>query len=436
MDASSADVIGSAASAAASVDAVDVVDVVDDSSDSMPPTKRLRLTDDCDGDGDKVKDEYHYDEEGRLHRDDDLPAIEKASGFRAWFRHGVPWRKDPTLPHEIDQYGTMMWRDADNLLHRDDDLPAYVTKTGQMKWIRHGKYWRADPNKPHRIINVICEHQWLETDVSVEHAQLHRDNDLPALIQYNPSGTIKLQNWFRRGEPWRPDPALPHGVNAESTMIWYDADKKLHRDDDNPAVVYSNGTMTWFQHGVPGRSDPTKPHMIDAKLTKKWLDADRLLHSHGDRPAVIFEDGTKRWYLHGVPGREDPSKPFLEHSNGDVWWVDADNKAHREFGLPAGIVNGKHQYFHHGTRLVPPKDAWTPHTVTIFPASDTDTCCICFEPFTEPLTRAVICHSAAAHSMHRKCMDSFRIAVNKMEGATARKCPMCRGPLTTNVVVL
>ena len=44
---------------------------------------------------DKYGTKRWYDEEGKLHRDDDLPAIEKANGDlpKEWYRHGVRHRE-------------------------------------------------------------------------------------------------------------------------------------------------------------------------------------------------------------------------------------------------------------------------------------------------------------------------------------------------------
>lgn len=53
--------------------------------------------------------------------------------------------------------------------------------------------------------------------------ELHRDNDLSAVIWSNGS-----QCWFQDG--------------------------KLHRDNDLPAVVYVNGMREWYKDGKPQRN--------------------------------------------------------------------------------------------------------------------------------------------------------------------------------------
>src|SRR5436853_3626103 len=50
------------------------------------------------------------------------------------------------------------------------------------------------------------------------HSQLHRDNDLPAIVWTNGD-----QSWWVRGQ--------------------------RHRDNDLPAVVMTNGDQSWWSHG-------------------------------------------------------------------------------------------------------------------------------------------------------------------------------------------
>lgn len=68
----------------------------------------------------------------------------------------------------------------------------------------------------------------IKTERWMVDGQLHRDGDLPALVDYYPSGKPKLQAWYRNGQ--------------------------RHRDGDRPALVTyaGNGTLEseeWYQHG-------------------------------------------------------------------------------------------------------------------------------------------------------------------------------------------
>ena len=55
---------------------------------------------------------------GKLHRDDDLPAIVNANGSNQWYQNGK--------------------------LHRDNDLPAIVWENGSKEWFRHGRRYRKN----------------------------------------------------------------------------------------------------------------------------------------------------------------------------------------------------------------------------------------------------------------------------------------------------
>ncbi len=96
--------------------------------------------------------------------------------------------------------------------------------------------------------------------------QLHRDNDLPAVIYT--SGT---QEWYQHGKVHR-DNDLPAVIYANGMRYWYQYDK-LHRDNDLPAVIYAGGTQEWYQHDK--------------------------LHRDNDLPAVIYANGMQCWYQHG-----------------------------------------------------------------------------------------------------------------------------------------
>lgn len=56
-------------------------------------------------------------------------------------------------------------------------------------------------------------------------------------------------------------------------------DKKLHSVDDQPAVVYANGTKWWYKNGK--------------------------VHRDGNKPAVIWENGTMEWFIDGMRHRTD-----------------------------------------------------------------------------------------------------------------------------------
>jgi len=96
--------------------------------------------------------------------------------------------------------------------------------------------------------------------------QIHRDNDLSAVIHTN--GT---KGWYKEGLLHR-DNDLPAVIHPDGTQIWF-KEGKHHRDNDLPAVIYTNGTQYWYKED--------------------------LRHRDNDQPAIIFADGTKQYWVNG-----------------------------------------------------------------------------------------------------------------------------------------
>ena len=83
----------------------------------------------------------------------------------------------------------------------------------------------------------------------------------------------------------------------------------LHREEDQPAIIYPNDTKKWYQN--------------------------EKLHRDGDKPAIEYSNGSKEWYLHNERHR-DGDKPAIEYSVGfKVWYQHG--KRHREGDKPAAI---------------------------------------------------------------------------------------------------
>lgn len=96
---------------------------------------------------------------GWLHRDDDLPAIERADGERVWVdvargcyrirsKNGTVarlknhiWNSDGDLPALELANGTREWREKGRF-HRTCDLPAIEFADGGRQWYIHGKRHR------------------------------------------------------------------------------------------------------------------------------------------------------------------------------------------------------------------------------------------------------------------------------------------------------
>jgi hypothetical protein len=94
-----------------------------------------------------------------------------------------------------------------------------------------------------------------------------------------------------------------HSFNDQPAVIYIDGSKewyqhgKLHRDNDLPATIYSNGSKAWYQHGRYHR-DNDLPAAIYSNGSKAWYRHGKP-HRDNDQPAVIYRNGYKEWYQHG-----------------------------------------------------------------------------------------------------------------------------------------
>jgi hypothetical protein len=101
-------------------------------------------------------DNYNYTEyrlNGKLHQDNDLPAIVCDNGVQIWYKYGNR--------------------------HRDNDLPAYTTIRGHQEWYQNDKCHREN-DKP-AIISNDGNRYWYRN------GRLHRDGGLPNIIWSNGS---------------------------------------------------------------------------------------------------------------------------------------------------------------------------------------------------------------------------------------------------------
>lgn len=52
-----------------------------------------------------------------------------------------------------------------------------------------------------------------------------------------------------------------------------------------------------------------------------WKNKDGLIHRDNDLPAIMYSDGTKEWFKNGVPHRDDENKPAISFSNGKNFYL-------------------------------------------------------------------------------------------------------------------
>ena len=149
------------------------------------------------------------------------------------------------------------WYNRNRQLHRDDDLPAVIGEDGTQMWYQNG--------------------------------ERHRNNDLPAIIRPNGS-----QEWYRNGKLHR-DNDLPAEIEEDGTQKWYQ-NGELHRDNDLPAVIREDGTEEWWQNGKRNRDNG--PAMIWVNGREAWWKNGKRHRDNG--PAIIREDGSQEWWQNGV----------------------------------------------------------------------------------------------------------------------------------------
>lgn len=105
-----------------------------------------------------------YYKNDKIHRDNDLPAVEYASGEKHWYKNGQKHR-DNDLPAVEYAERTKCWKwwYKDGQRHRDNDLPAAEFPDGTKEWYRNG--------------------------------QLHREGDKPAIIE-----CAGRKFWYKNGK--------------------------------------------------------------------------------------------------------------------------------------------------------------------------------------------------------------------------------------------
>ena len=172
---------------------------------------------------DKMCDSIWYDIDGKIHRDNDLPAVVIAGhNVCFWYQHGQIHRDGaPAIIYpdfydvvlDVSRKGTRLWY-QNGQIHRDDG-PAIEEWDGEFAWYQN--------NQLHSINDKPATRNWDEDGVMVhswyQHGKLHRDKDKPAKIWQD--GHLE---WYQHGE--------------------------LHRENNMPAVEAVDGRRDWYWHGM------------------------------------------------------------------------------------------------------------------------------------------------------------------------------------------
>jgi hypothetical protein len=79
------------------------------------------------------------------------------------------------------------------------------------------------------------------------------------------------------------------------TERWFNKDGELHRDEDEPAVIFADGARIWYKNGEIHRVGA--PAVIYEDGSEFWYQNDN--YHREDGPAVLYADGTKEYWLNG-----------------------------------------------------------------------------------------------------------------------------------------
>ncbi|MEI8270528.1 MAG: hypothetical protein WCG45_04100 [bacterium] len=231
-------------------------------------------------------------------------------------------------------YYTEIWKKDvgyhSSFYHRRKGKPACSCTNGNQDWIVYGKLHRAY-DKPARI-DVIGKF-WFKK------GKFHREKDSPAVVMY--SGT---KEWYQDGLKHREND-LPAVVNDLINYREWHLKGLLHRDNHKPALISKMQEQFWFKGQRYLKIGNQTFHTEQNRNLIKECDFEFLeLHSINDEPAIVYENGTKEWYCLGDLHRVE--KPAVEYSNGDCeyWRV---GLRHRDNG-PAIIYGNKQYYFKWG----------------------------------------------------------------------------------------
>ena len=100
--------------------------------------------------------------------------------------------------------------------------------------------------------------------------------------------------------------------------VYHLVDRKMHSENDQPAVVYANGTKWWYREGKIHRDGA--PAVIFPNGVEEWWQNGRRHRDGG--PAVIFPSsaavnpegrGVRQWWSGGKLIREDLPGPVQRY---------------------------------------------------------------------------------------------------------------------------
>jgi hypothetical protein len=112
--------------------------------------------------------------------------------------------------------------------------------------------------------------------------------------------------------------------NDRSDKLWH-KNNVLHREDDLPAAIRSDGTYEWWYNGLRHRNNG--PAYIEPNGSRYFYE-NGLRHRNNDLPAVEEHDGTLIWYTNGKLHRE--YKPAIMNADYEYIWIENDIEIKRK----------------------------------------------------------------------------------------------------------
>lgn len=278
--------------------------------------------------------------------DHDSPGAGCFCGFNAWFDYDEANR-------EYDSPGTVL---------------GVIAGAGNMRI--HEVGFRSEKAQVLALYHVP-DHQnyWMlqAIETASEKYEVPVFDDLQSMIQFSKNYGIYVpdhqpapdreEDWERSIWPVDSENDQPSIVYNDGTQKWYQ-NGELHRDGDRPALIDSDGTKEWWRNGKPFREngEPNvmnlKPRLPFIKPFVSWKNDRGEVHREGDLPASILynEYGNvtcQTWMLNGVITRSG-DRPARINSLGK-YWFDSDGQLHRNNGLPAvELYDGTREWWKDG----------------------------------------------------------------------------------------
>jgi len=202
---------------------------------------------------------------------------------------------DESYKHEQD--GNIFHFDDEGKFHRDGDLPAVEYKDGKKEYYKHGKLYDPETNQEKPMVKITPKpgypgHKDVQVtypDGTIEYGieyptgmmeyrnkkgQVHRDGDKPAVIEPG-GGKVWYKNGIKSRDNDLPAAEYPHA------KYWYGLQGHKHRDNDLPAVEFTNGSKHWYRYGDLHREG--KPAVIDSDGTIQYWERGRRVPAPGEK---------------------------------------------------------------------------------------------------------------------------------------------------------